>query len=347
MPGRPAKPGVNLTAFGKHPAWGDHIDDLPLPGPELAPFKQALYGQIQAALTRWVRSGDNQDRILDSGDADADAGLLPLDHHALWIRDKVFILARIGPSRDRAGRAKFPLVVAAQVQGAAPAAAAGVVADALDALFDRCIATQTQEEVRADLARTSAAIASALATSALPPTDPAEWRCALATGLTDAPLEVARALRHLRLQAEGTRAARAPASHLRAPTLNRAPTAAAMVWIRLLADRMAEPLLALAPRAEPWLDLFGPAADAFDLVRIRSTREPLATAIDYDLGPDSFKEARRLLGLADTAPARRKTSSRESSRRRGPRKELVLGALLTVAGLSLLGVVVWIAVRGT
>jgi hypothetical protein len=346
MPGRPSKPGVNLTAFGKHPAWGDHIDDLPLPGPELAPFKQAFYGQIQAALTRWVRSGDNQDRILDSGDADADAGLLPLDHHAVWIRDKVFILARIGPSSDRAGRAKFPLVVAAQVQGTAPAAAAGVVVDALDTLFDRCMEAQTQEEVRADLARASAAIAGALDAAVSHPPDPTEWRCALAAGLTDAPLEVARALRHLRLQAEGTRAARAPASHLRVPTLNLAPTAAAIVWARLLVDRMAEPLLALAPRSEPWLDLFGPAGDTFDLVRIRSTREPLATVIAYDLGPDSLKEARRLLGLADTAPAKRSTSSSEIPRR-GPRKELVLGAMLTVAGLSLLGVIVWIAVRGT
>ncbi len=366
MPNRSAKLCVDLTAFGKHPAWGDHIDDLPLPGPELAAFKHALYDQgIQSAITRWIRPADNPrdpdpgaapttpaataapqsyDRVLDSGDADPAAGLLPLDHHAIWIRGAACIFARLGPSADRAGRAKFPLVVAAQVQGIAPADAADILPD-LDRLFDACAAASTQDEVRAALAEARAEIIRALSDNA-PSAD--DWRSALTEGLADPALETARILRHLRLQTEGSRRPGAPASHLRAPGLDLPFARAATTWRRLLADRLPDPLLALAPRpdarARPWLDLFAPATDALDLVRIRSSREPLATAIAYDLDARPIAEASRLLGLGAADSPRRSAQQRA---RRGPRLELFLGGLLAIVGLGLLGVVIFVAVRGT
>lgn len=98
------QPREFFGAFGKHPGWDDHIEDLPLPTASMATAKQLLYVQgigSQISSGAWTRLAE-------------DARLPGFDHVFLWLRGRQFLAGRMWASSDGKRRAHFPMIVLMQ-----------------------------------------------------------------------------------------------------------------------------------------------------------------------------------------------------------------------------------------
>ncbi|HXD01138.1 MAG TPA: hypothetical protein VN048_17505, partial [Verrucomicrobiae bacterium] len=90
-----------LGAFGKHPGWDDHVEDLGMETETLALARKVLYvegvgGQIDKGawekLTPALRLDD-------------------FNHTFVWCRSNQFLIGRIWSSVDGKGRTRYPMVV--------------------------------------------------------------------------------------------------------------------------------------------------------------------------------------------------------------------------------------------
>jgi hypothetical protein len=133
---------VYAAAFGKHPAWDDHIDDIGLVTETLVLAKQLLYAQgisSQLATGAW-------DEIERTGHS------LEFDHRFVWARKEQALLGAIYASSDGKGRARFPMVVSIQapVNGLR---AVQIYLPQAEKLGTRCKAARTRDEFRAVVAQ--------------------------------------------------------------------------------------------------------------------------------------------------------------------------------------------------
>jgi hypothetical protein len=95
---------VFVAAFGKHPGWNDHIDDIGFETDVFVNVKRLLYVQ---------GIGGN----IDAGSWDKLEGgqvIREFKHVFVWCLDKNVILGRIWSSRDGKGRTSYPMVVCVQ-----------------------------------------------------------------------------------------------------------------------------------------------------------------------------------------------------------------------------------------
>jgi len=97
---RKTKPAVYLGAYGKHPGWDDHIDDIGLDTESLLLAKQVLYvdgigGQIDSGV--WDKLRDNE-------------RLPEFKHIIVWKRGNAFLIGRMWSSRDGKNRTKYPMI---------------------------------------------------------------------------------------------------------------------------------------------------------------------------------------------------------------------------------------------
>ena len=132
----PIGAGIQLAAFGKHPAWDDHLDDIGLNTESLALTKQLLYSEgiaTQLASGAW-------DQLEKSGHA------IEFDHRFVWGRDQQAIVGAIWASADRKRRTRFPLIICAQAGLDSPRASA-LLLDYVGELGALCRNAKTQEEL--------------------------------------------------------------------------------------------------------------------------------------------------------------------------------------------------------
>lgn len=95
---------VHIAAFGKHPGWDDHIDDIGLETDILIAVKRMLY--VHGV-------GGN----VDSGSWDALQENQPVEefkHNFVWYLDGNLIAGRMWSSQDGKGRTSYPMVVCVQ-----------------------------------------------------------------------------------------------------------------------------------------------------------------------------------------------------------------------------------------
>ena len=135
---RGAKPQIWLGAFGKHPGWDDHIDDIGLETESLLLAKQILYvdgigGQINSG--EWEKLDDVQ-------------RLREFKHMFLWKRGEAFLIGRIWSSRDGKNRTKYPLVVCAHCLSLPFNWALTNVSQCLGEIEWQCKSTRFADEVR-------------------------------------------------------------------------------------------------------------------------------------------------------------------------------------------------------
>ena len=133
---------IQIAAFGKHPAWDDHIDDIGLGTDSLVLTKQLLYSKgiaTQLASGAW-------DQIEKSGNA------IDFDHRFIWGRDQQAIVGAIWSSADRKGRTRFPFVICAQA-GFEALRAIDVLLDPIERLGTVCQQAKTQDEIREAISR--------------------------------------------------------------------------------------------------------------------------------------------------------------------------------------------------
>ncbi len=95
---------VFVAAFGKHPGWDDHIDDIGLETDTIIAVKRILYvqgigGNIDSGS--WDKLQENQT-------------IEEFKHTLVWCMDGNLIVGRLWSSRDGKGRTSYPMVVCVQ-----------------------------------------------------------------------------------------------------------------------------------------------------------------------------------------------------------------------------------------
>ena len=134
-------PRVSLAAFGKHPGWDDHIDDLGLDSPRLVHVKSALYSQ--------GISGN-----IDSAGWDqmSEAERLPeFAHEFLWRWAGDAVVGVMWSSRDGKGRTKYPMVLCLHGTGLPIGWLCSTGLERLRSIRDHCRTLGTAAEVIRDL----------------------------------------------------------------------------------------------------------------------------------------------------------------------------------------------------
>ena len=159
-------PAVALGAFGKHPGWDDHLEDLGLETEALLAARKLIYVQGIGGL---IESG-----AWTHGDPDDAAP--EFDHLFFWCSQPDFLVGRLWASRDGKGRDRYPMVICAHTTFLAPAQAAERIVPVLEKLHAACLATESAGEVRAALDVAREQLRGQLLTSTAPPPLPSTRR---------------------------------------------------------------------------------------------------------------------------------------------------------------------------
>lgn len=135
---RSTKPQIWLGAFGKHPGWDDHIDDIGLETESLLLAKQILYvdgigGQISSG--EWEKLNEAQ-------------RLGEFKHVFFWKRGEAFLMGRIWSSRDGKNRTQYPLIVCAHCLSIPFNWALTNVSECLEGIERQCKSARLANEVR-------------------------------------------------------------------------------------------------------------------------------------------------------------------------------------------------------
>jgi hypothetical protein len=136
-----SKPAIFLGAFGKHPGWDDHMEDLGMETESMLAAKEVLYvegigGQINSG--EWEKLPE-ADRLAE------------FDHLFLWKRDDAFLLGKLWSSSDGKGRKKYPMIVMAHCQGIPLGAGLSEILPVLKDCEAICKGTKSADEVRSRL----------------------------------------------------------------------------------------------------------------------------------------------------------------------------------------------------
>jgi hypothetical protein len=126
------------VAFGKHPGWDDHIDEIGLETDLLVRLKRVLYTEGLAGN-------------IDSGAWDKleEAKRLPgYDHAFYWRTPEGWLIGRMWSSVDGKGRTKYPMIVAGMLSGVSLRTAMEQIAPRLETLKSQCLAAKDKVAVR-------------------------------------------------------------------------------------------------------------------------------------------------------------------------------------------------------
>jgi hypothetical protein len=282
------KPLVHLAAFGKHPGWDDHLDDVGLETESLAVAKQLIYlrglaSQIDSAA--WEDLAPNK-------------RLAEFNHRFLWVGRSGFIAGELWSSQDGKGRSKYPMVLCAQASGVATGRALAIF-PVLDELKAACRATASADEVRRILAsgrdRLRAELDAPPAAEAAPAALPAAPRQALHRILYEIHGQMAEL-------APGAAKGRPPmelaSRRLRAPAAP-ADAAALAAWVGFARSQLDPevPVLGIAASEAGWIDIVAgcPSGQDFFCLRASADQIPLTSEIPYTLESGFIAAADALL----------------------------------------------------
>lgn len=301
---------IYLAAFGKHPGWDDHIEDIGIETETLATVRRVIYtecisGNIDSGA--WEKLSDDQRTPAFAHD------------FVWWLaasgkEPSRVVVGRLWSSRDGKGRSKYPMAVYCQGDGIPLSVMAREVLPALADVERDCVQATSADAVRAAMDRAREALRSRFATTAgsgaskvMAPADAisADQVALLLDrpelgdrigpvreGLTRALYAVEREMgAFLPIGAESkksktaTRGAEVRAAHIRLPALGPTPAESSLVWLSLLARRLAEgaSILAVAPRDGGYVDVVvgEPGVSHLYCVRASAKGFPLTTDVPY------------------------------------------------------------------
>src|SRR6476660_8839732 len=134
---------VALAAFGKHPGWDDHIEDLGLETDSLILARKVLYvqgvgGQIDTGAWEKLK----EEHRLES-----------FNHTFVWRRGDQFLIGRMWSSSDGKGRTRYPMIVCAHCVGLPLGWALEKVLPRLKEVENACQGTKSAGDVRAILSQ--------------------------------------------------------------------------------------------------------------------------------------------------------------------------------------------------
>jgi formylglycine-generating enzyme required for sulfatase activity len=288
------EPQLTLAAFGKHPGWDDHIPGIGVETECLAYVEKAIYdggirGQIDAGA--WAPEKLGPEKRLEG-----------FDHIFLWLRSSHTQLGQLWSSTDGKGRPNYPMVLCIDGEGVSPSFMLGALRPGLDKLREACLAATTADKVISDCRSAQEQLRAMLADPAriagsLPPLE-ARRKFLERPELGPSRQGMLRILHELasipgfaiNVPRVGTSPVVALKSrHLRLPLAADSRSQGLLLWTAFLRCALPEtlPLLFLARRNVPWLDLIiGEAApDDFFCFQASPQALPLATEIPYEIAP--------------------------------------------------------------
>jgi len=291
--GVPNAPRAFLGAFGKHPGWNDHLDDIGLVTTSLVEARSILYGGIahQIEQAAWEKAGA--------------AKMLPgFDHVIHWRRLNESLTGLIWSSQDGKGRALYPMIAVAHCVTRSFSWLAGELLPALEDVRAKCRGTTSSGVVIAHIKGVEKALQERLPPISHVPSEPGLGVATWAAHLTKEPATLRRVLHHLRRNLtlftpgslEWCKSEKQGMSRtLRLPQIPGASPAESLnAWISFLTTQLdpAVPFFGLLPVDSNWLDVIvgEPAAADFFLLRARSSGVPVVTDIPYDFVPESAAE---------------------------------------------------------
>ena len=309
--GLPDVPRVYLGAFGKHPGWNDHLDDLGLVTASLIDARRVLYSGVahQIENATWEKAG-------------ADKVAPGFDHVIHWRRPGESLTGLMWSSQDGKGRSLYPMIALAHCVGQPFAWVADLVLPTLDAAAAKCRATSSASAVIAALNDAQQVLRLRVpGLQGAPTTDSAIGIAVWAEYCRREPVALRRVLHHVRGQfglfapgrAEWCENEKHGGSRcLRLPQIPGArPAESLNAWISFIATQIdpCVPILGLLPMDRTWVDVIvgEPSPEDFFLLRALPTAVPLVTDIPYQLDADMLADCAGL--LADVAAGRLPTTS--------------------------------------
>lgn len=292
---------IYLAAFGKHPGWDDHIEDIGMATQSLILAKQLLYiqgigGQIDAGS--WDKLPAGQE-------------LPQFQHLFVWQRYGRFLLGSLWSSSDGKGRTRYPMVVCAQGIGLPLEWAVSQLLPELERIQHACAATRLAGEVQTIMAQASKSLRQRMAMiPAMGAGKDAsdrdrfdhrpEWRADCESFL--------RVVHQFRQQSDTYRDACRLGGHdlsqvksqqIRAPLAGDCAGEAILMWeqfvyLQVTADT---PVLFVVPAGAAWMDITIGEPDAEDFFCLKASENalPLASNIPYVLEPDIKPRAEQIL----------------------------------------------------
>jgi Sulfatase-modifying factor enzyme 1 len=341
---------VHVAAFGKHPGWDDHIEEIGLDSALLVNAKRVLYtecigGNIDSGVWEKLEEGKQ----------------LPFKHTFFWRSAGDVLVGRMWNSRDGKGRTKYPMIVCAHVEGVPAGWAISQILPRLADIEQKCSQTSSAELVRLAIgeARRSLEDAGAALVGGAPPEETTEALVARLVnhpaaqaegreGLVRILYEMDRELAEFNSKTAATRTRSrmgdlgAPAAqHLRVPRLLDGPGEAARAWLALLDQEIdaGAPVLVIQPEGQGFLDIIvgDPKAGQFRCVRCGAEAIGLTSDVPYTL--DDLTRQGALAKLASwakgqaVAPKAAARTNGEKSSGKGIKIALAAAAVLLLIAI--------------
>ncbi len=291
---------VFVAAFGKHPGWDDHIDDIGFETDIFITVKRLLY--IQGV-------GGN----IDSGSWDALQKNQPIEefkHALVWYMGGNLIVGRIWSSRDGKGRTSYPMVVCVQCCRLPLEWVLNNVLPLLERVEEACVATISAAEVRLTIENAQKELRQLTQQCGLSPILSPVGADVMAK-LTEYPeMEgpnhqgLLRILYHIEREATQDHLDTSKGKAFR-PTLLRIPispppvTESMVLWISFLLKKfgMNTSVLMLMPQQKQRMDIIIGEPTQLQLYCLRASLAviPLTSSIPYSMSPEFINRAIKLI----------------------------------------------------
>jgi len=324
----PATGGTNrvfVAAFGKHPGWNDHIEDLGLETDLLVRLKRTLYldgisGNVDSGA--WEKLSERQ-------------RLEGFDHQFVWRNGRTtkntkdtkgergeneLVVGRMWSSMDGKGRTRYPMVICAHCSGLPLPWVLQQVLPRLEEIRTRCVNTTSSVAVKSILDSSRRQLRELTQQVEVSSPDPGMPEGTLAV-LARCP-EIGRdhvgLLRVLYKLEQGMPADDArggePATrvvqgslHIRVPACADSPSNTIRLWLSFLLEEFdsSNAMILLLPLAESWIDIIvgQPSAKEFYCIRASLEAVPRTTDIPYTLAPGFLERMERRIAASVGARA--------------------------------------------
>jgi hypothetical protein len=274
---------IFVAAFGKHPGWDDHIDDIGLHTDVLVAVKRVLYVQGIACN-------------IDSGNL------------FVWCVNDNVVIGRMWPSRDGKGRSSYPMVVCVQCCRLPPRWVFDNILPSLEKIREICIATSSPADVIKTLENAQTELRRLLQQSPpvsdSPPVGPdALAKLAQCPEMGPKNEGLLRILYHIEREIsryqQDTPKDDIHSTLLRVPVSATQPLQNTLLWLDFLFNNFIKdmPVLVLIPLGNPWIDIIigEPAQSHLFCLQASLWTIPFTSTIPYNMSSEFIARSSRLI----------------------------------------------------
>ena len=291
--------GIFVAAFGKHPGWDDHIDDIGFETDVFVTVKRVLY--IQGI-------GGN----IDSGSWDKlkeDQLIEEFNHVFFWYMNGNLVVGRMWSSQDGKGRKSYPFVVCVQCGKLPVKWIFENVLPRLERVEATCAATTSANDVRMAIQSAGQELRQLAQQCAASPSPVIAYPDAVARLARHPEMGpdqegLFRVLYHIerevgRHRANSTSSMALRSTSLRIPTSQDTMLESILLWNSFLFKMFGKntPMLILKPQRNNWIDIIIGEPTELQLYCLRASLKviPLTSSIPYNMGSEFIDQANKLI----------------------------------------------------